>query len=565
MQGEAFANGPTTPCEWNAIDWKQANRRVRNLRQRIFRATEQGDWRKVKSLQKLMLRSYANVVTSVRRVAQTNHGKDTPGVDKLVLKTPEERGKLVDDLIQGTPWRVKPVKRIYIPKANGKLRPLGIPVIRDRALQAIVKNALEPSWEARFERSSYGFRPGRSAQDAMMYIHQAMHLKNKPYVVDADIAGAFDHIGHQYLLDAIGDFPAKTLIKQWLKAGYVEMGHYHRTEAGTPQGGVVSPLLANIALHGLENLFGISPTPNRKTANPYLVTRYADDFLVFCETRETAEQAVKMLQEWLAVRGLTLSTEKTRITTIQEGFDFLGFNARVVPTQLNRSGWKILIKPSAKSVQKVKDRLKKEWACLQGRSAAAVIQQLNPIIRGWANYFRHQVAARTFKQLDDFMLHKEIRYAKRAHPNKPKAWWKARYFGQLEPDTQFQWVFGDPQTGYRLLRFARFTIIRHVMVKGTNSPDDPKLRAYWLERERRKNWELPGHTQRHLALRQQGRCPLCGESLFNDEPTEQHHLTAKSVGGPDTLNNKILVHYFCHQQLTAGQHQQGVFRRTHSA
>lgn len=564
MQGYAFANGPETRCDWNTIPWRDANRLVRNLRQRIFRATEQGDWRKVKSLQKLMLRSYANLVLSVRRVSQINQGKHTAGIDKLVVKTPEERGKLVDEIAQLTPWRAKPVRRVYIPKANGKLRPLGIPVIRDRALQAIVKNALEPSWEARFERTSYGFRPGRSAQDAMTYIYCAMHLKNKPYVVDADIAGAFDNIGHDYLLSAIADFPAKALVKQWLKAGYIDMGHYHDTEAGVPQGGVVSPLLANIALHGLEELFDIHPTPNRKTANPYFMTRYADDFLVFCKTREDAQEAIERLQAWLAQRGLALSTEKTRITTIQEGFDFLGFTARVVPSTLNKSGWKVLITPSVKSVQKLKDRLKQEWESLQGQNVATVIQRLNPIIRGWANYFRHQAAANTFKDLDNFMLYKEIRYAKRMHPNRSKAWWKAQYFGQLEPDSHCQWVFGNPQTKFRLLRFARFTISRHIMVQGTNSPDDPKLRAYWCQRERRKGHELPAQ-QRRLAQRQHGLCPVCGESLFSDETLEQHHIIARKSGGLNTLDNKILVHYLCHQQLTSQQHKHGVFRSQQSA
>jgi RNA-directed DNA polymerase len=564
MQGDALANGPETHCDWNAIDWKKANRSVRNLRQRIFRATEQRNWRKVKSLQKLMLRSYANIVLSVRRVSQINQGKNTPGIDKLVVKTPEERGKLVDELAHLTPWRAKPVRRVYIPKANGKWRPLGIPVIRDRALQAIAKNALEPSWEARFERTSYGFRPGRSAQDAMTYIYCALHLKSKPFVVDADIAGAFDTIGHDYLLAAIAGFPAKALVKQWLKAGSIEMGQYHNTEAGVPQGGVISPLLANIALHGLAKLFDIHPAPNSKTTNRYLMTRYADDFLVFCKTRQDAQEAVERLHVWLAQRGLALSLEKTRITTIQEGFDFLGFTARVIPSKLNKSGWKVLITPSVKSVQKLKDRLKQEWESLQGQNVATIIQRLNPIIRGWANYFRHQAAANTFKQLDNFMLHKEIRYAKRMHPNRSKAWWRAKYFGQLEPDRNCQWVFGDTQTGFRLLRFSRFTITRHIMVQGTNSPDDPKLQTYWLQRECRKSYELPG-AQRRLAQRQHGQCPVCGESLFSTETLEQHHVIARKTGGPNTLDNKILVHYFCHQQLTANQYKQHAFRSSQSA
>lgn len=420
MKTDTSANGPETPCDWSSIDWKQANQNVNNLRQRIFRATEEGDWKKVKSLQKLMLRSHSNVVTSVRRVSQTNQGKNTPGVDKLVVKTPAERAKLVDEIASLTPWQSKPAKRVYIPKSNGKMRPLGIPVIRDRAMQAIVKNALEPCWEAQFEAASFGFRPGRSAHDAMVSVYDAMKFKKKPYVIDADIKGAFDNISHDFLLETIGDFPAKELIKQWLKAGYVEMGKYHETTSGTPQGGVISPLLANIALHGLEDLFDIKYDENdTRLLSKYSVVRYADDFLVFCQTREDAEKGINSIKEWLKPRGLELSQEKTRITTIQEGFDFLGFTARVVPTKKNKSGLKVLITPSKKSVLHIKDRLRDEWIALAGHNVKAVLTKLNPIIRGWANYFRPEVSSRTFAKLDRYNFIREVRFIKRTHPNKP--------------------------------------------------------------------------------------------------------------------------------------------------
>src|SRR5215468_6306662 len=244
MRATGTANGPTRRTAWDAIDWRKAQRIVRNLRQRIFRATQVGDWRKVRSLQKLMLRSYSNVLLGVRQVTQVNAGKYTPGVDRLVVKTPAARGELVERLATFQPWRAKPVRRVYIPKANGKVRPLGIPTILDRCQQARVKNALEPSWEARFEGSSYGFRPGRGCHDAIEKIYGlARPNKTKKWVLDADIKGAFDNIGHEHLLKAIGQIPGKELIKQWLKAGYMEQGEFHTTEAGTPQGGVISPLL----------------------------------------------------------------------------------------------------------------------------------------------------------------------------------------------------------------------------------------------------------------------------------------------------------------------------------
>ena len=320
------ANGTEKQTDWNTIDWRKANRTVRNLRRRIFRAAQEGNFNKVRSLQKLMLKSYSNRLVSVRRVAQINAGKHTPGVDKLVIKTPAARGRMVDALAHYSPWKAKPVRRVYIPKANNKFRPLGIPVVVDRCLQAMVKNALEPSWEAKFEGTSYGFRPGRSGHDAIEKIFVlARPNKTKKWVLDADIKGAFDNISHDYLLKVIGPVPGRELIKQWLKAGYVEQDVFHATEQGTPQGGVVSPLLANIALHGMEEAIGVRYDYRGQLIGKRAVVRYADDFVCFCETREDAEQVQGILVAWLKERGLTLSEEKTRIVHLTEGFDFLGF------------------------------------------------------------------------------------------------------------------------------------------------------------------------------------------------------------------------------------------------
>src|SRR5947207_2837230 len=415
MQVQRLANGPTGQTNWNAINWREQNRLVRNLRQRIFRATQEANWRKVRSLQRLMLHSRANVLLSVRRVAQVNQGKNTPGVDKVITKTPTERGKLTDDILTYTPWRAEPARRVYIPKANSaKLRPLGIPVIRDRALQAMLKNVLEPSWEARFEGSSYGFRPGRGCHDAIEKIYGlARPNKTKKWVLDADIRGAFDTISHEHLLKSIGAVPGRELIKQWLKAGYVEEGMFHETEHGTPQGGVVSPLLANIALHGMEEAIGVKYDYRGQLISKRAVVRYADDFVCFCETKQDAEQVQKILVEWLKERGLTLSEEKTRIVHLTEGFDFLGFNVRQYPAaQTSRTGWKLLIKPSKQSVQDVQKKLKELWYKGRGNNVLSVLAKLNPVIRGWANYFRTVVAKEIFHKLDSWMYHRTIRYTR---------------------------------------------------------------------------------------------------------------------------------------------------------
>ena len=545
------ANGPEGGTDWTRVNWRKANRAVRALRQRIFRAAQRGDLRAVHSLQKLMLRSYANTLVSVRRVTQLNTGRHTPGVDQVVVKTPRARGRLVDLLCTTQPWRARPARRLFIPKANGRLRPLGIPTVLDRCLQARVKNALEPAWEARFEGTSYGFRPGRGCHDAIAKVYLLANSKGrKPWVVDADIKGAFDHISHSYLLAALGPFPGRALIKQWLEAGYLDDGGFHPTDAGTGQGAVISPLLANIALHGMEAALGVQRTRAGGIKGNRAVVRYADDFVVFCETREDAEAVMGVLTAWLAERGLTLSEEKTRIVHLSEGFDFLGFTVRRYRSPRAKAGYQLFITPSKAAVTKVRRDLGGIWKHQVGANAAAVLAALNPRIRGWANYFRVGVASRTFSSLDNWMFLRAVRWVNRTHPHKPDAWRRARYWGPLNPQRADAWVFGNKDTGAYLLKFKWFTIERHVIVRGTASPDDPSLRAYWLARQRARAKALPPSVQQ-LAERQRGVCLLCGESLFNGEALQRHHRIPKRDGGADTYDNLTLLHYYCHQHVHA--------------
>ncbi|MEG4185622.1 group II intron reverse transcriptase/maturase [Microcoleus sp. Pol14D6] len=550
----ALANGTKGQTDWNAINWRKINRTVRNLRQRIFRATTERNYQKVRSLQKLMLRSYANILMSVRRVTQQNAGRNTPGIDKVVVKTPTTRGKLVDELSAFTLWRVKPARRVYIPKANGKQRPLGIPVVKDRCLQAMVKNALEPEWEAKFEGTSYGFRPGRSCHDAIEKIFGlARPNKRKKWVVDADIKGAFDNISHEFLLKAIGEVPGRELIKQWLKAGYMEQGVFHETDSGTPQGGVVSPLLANIALHGMEEAIGVKYDSRGQSIGKRAIVRYADDFAAFCESKEDAEEVIEILKIWLQQRGLELSPEKTKIVHLSEGFDFLGFNIRHYRAEkTSKTGWKLLIKPSKESVSKIRNKLREEWLSLRGSNILAIIKRLNPIIRGWANYFRSGVSCEIFHSLDRWMFHRAVRYVKHTHPKKPRYWRQSRYWGRLNLERRDRWVFGDKTTGMHLLKFSWFRIERHILVKGRSSPDDPNLKSYWQDREKAKSKSLTPSKQK-IAQNQGCICPKCGESLFNGEELHVHHIEPKQQGGSNSYKNLRFLHFYCHQQIHAAK------------
>jgi RNA-directed DNA polymerase len=486
-------------------------------------------------------------------VAQENTGKRTPGVDKVVVKTPALRGRLVDLLMTSQPWRAHPARRIYIPKANGKLRPLGIPTILDRCLQARVKNALEPSWEARFEGSSYGFRPGRSCHDAIARVYcYARTNKRKKWVVDADIKGAFDHIDHAYLLQTIGEIPGRELIKQWLKAGYVDKGVFRETDEGTPQGGVISPLLANIALHGMEMALGVTYDKRGQNISKRGVVRYADDFVVLCESKEDAEQVIRDLGPWLAQRGLTLSTEKTKIVHLDEGFNFLGYRVRHYKDNRTQTGRKLLISPSNDAVKTRRDTLSARWKEHQGKTTIALCRALNPIIRGWANYHRVLVSTRVFTVLDHWMHTRAYRWAKRRHPKQSAAWRIQRYWGRLHPQRADHWVFGDKRTGYYLLKFAWFRRRRHVLVKGTASPDDPRLRAYWQCRLAATANNLKAKHHR-LARAQNFTCVVCGGDLGQEEELQVHHTLPKGDPQRNEERYQQLVHLLCHQQLTKQQ------------
>lgn len=486
----------TTPdvTDWLNVNWHDVNKYVDKQQKRIYSAEKEGDSHKVRNIQRMLTHSKAVVLLAVRRVTQLNKGKYTPGIDGNVVLTNDERGKLVDLIMSRKieRHRPKPAYRKYIKKKSGKLRPLGIPTIIDRVYQEIVRIILEPQAEAQFEPTSYGFRPKRTVHDAIERIFHNIRGGKWTYVYEGDFKDCFNNLSHDFILKQLKGFPLKGLVERFLKAGYVDNQVFYNTENGTPQGGVLSPLLANIALTGLEKCLNITykkQVENRKgsisvyyrTKGKYRVTRYADDFIIFAKNKEDIEMVPELLKPYLKERGLILAEDKTKITHVTEGFDFLGANCRLYNT---KDGLRCFIKPSKDSIMKFKSKIYDKTKSLHGHSVDYLIDEINPIIVGTANFWKHWVSKDIFSQMDHYIWNTTFNFVCRMHSNKSKNWIIDKYY-PFYFDGKFygNWVLTGPKKGNHLRKMNWTSIRRHKMIKHNYSPYDKTKTEYFKQRE----------------------------------------------------------------------------------
>lgn len=541
--------------DWYAINWHACHQNVEKLQVRIVKAVKEGRWGKVKALQRLLTCSFSGRALAVKRVTE-NKGRRTAGIDQITWSRASSKYAAIRTLKrQG--YKAQPLRRVYIPKANGKKRPLGIPTMKDRAMQALYMQALEPIAETLGDPHSYGFRRERSTMDAIDQSQRSLVKKQgPPWILEADIEGCFDNISHEWLLKNIP--MDKIILGKWLKAGYMDKGSFYDTATGTPQGGIISPLLANMALDGMENLlketFPRRPRVNGKqTRLSIRLIRYADDFIVTGRTKELLEEKVKpLIEAFLAERGLRLSKVKTHITHIDEGFDFLGFNIRKYKE-------KLLIKPAKESQKALLRKIRTTCKKMETETQRAVIRTLNPILRGWGNYYKHVSFTKSFRRIGHEVWKTLWQWAKKRHPNKGLKWIKRKYF----PSTKGRiWTFScksqqklrkDPSKYlyWKLLYLGEISFSFHNVIKAGTNIYDPAHKSYLKRRRELKILASQNLRveEKRLWEAQDGLCPVCQHPIEEERNWDTHHIVEKSKGGGDNLDNLQLLHPNCHRHM----------------
>jgi RNA-directed DNA polymerase len=535
--------------DWRRINWRAVHRNVRRLQARIVKAVREKRWGKVKALQHLLTHSFSGKVLAVRRVTE-NRGKKTPGVDLQVWDTPEKKAQAVDNLKQRG-YTALPLRRVYIKKSSGQgKRPLSIPTMSDRAMQALYLLALDPVAETIADPNSYGFRQERSTADDIEQCFTALaRSSSAPWALKCDIGSCFDKLSHQWLKTHIpidGD-----ILDKWLKAGYIDKEAFHPTEEGVPQGSIASPVIANLALDGIERTLREKYPPNSMRGRQAKVNtiRYGDDIVITGSTKELLEnEIVPLVKQFLDQRGLTLSAEKTRVVHIEEGFDFLGQNIR-------KYAGKLLITPAKKNVKAFLRKIREVIGTNKGATAGHLIAILNPIIRGWANYHRHVVSKETFAKVDNAIYEALWDWAKRRHPKKNHWWVRKKYY---HPSGSRQWVFYGEIEGrdgaakeIELFKASSIPIKRHTKIKAEANPYDPEWEPYIEERMGEK---MLDHTKGYgqlvrLWFEQDGLCPICDRKITKESGWNIHHIIWRSKGGNDGMTNRVLLHPECHRQV----------------
>ena len=532
-------------ASWDSIDWTRCELAVRKLQARIVKAQKEGRHGKVKALQWTLTHSFAAKALAVKRVT-SNSGSNTAGVDKVTWETPQAKYQAIWEL-KRRGYQPKPLRRIHIKKSNGKLRPLGIPTMKDRAMQALYLMALEPVAETTGDTHSYGFRKERCTMDAVRQCHNVLCKEYSPkWILEGDIKGCFDHISHEWLLTHIP--MDKVMLRKWLKCGYVFNKNLFPTEEGTPQGGIISPTLANMTLDGLQGILAERYKRKHKDGKLYSpmvnLVRYADDFIITSEDREVLETEIKpLVADFLAERGLTLSEEKTVITNIEDGFDFLGFNIRKFKKQL-------LTKPSKKAQKNFCDKIRKKIKSNKGCRQESLIRMLNPMIKGWGNYYRYGATRDAFHHVDHQVFNALWQWAKRRHSKKGKHWIANKYWHELRGKKwQFVSFFHKPNGDEDSLSLVNLTesfhFLRYSQIKGSANPFDAEDRLYFNKREKQKMLgTLKGrHSLLHLWDKQKRKCPVCGQPI--DRVLQWNVMETTEHG----RKQKLLVHDKCYKLI----------------